>query len=98
MASGSPFRGVCVIAHWIRYLNGHDRSPVCRCRQCLGPPEYIAWIVLVVIYLSSSFVGESFLSAGRLPTMDQAGNSSASSSSLSGTFLGIALDMRSDTL
>ena len=54
--------------------------------------------MLVVIYLSSSFVGESFLSAGRLPTMDQAGNSSASSSSLSGTFLGIALDMRSDTL
>ena len=49
--------------------------------------------MLVVIYLSYSF-----LSSGRLATMDQAGVSSASSASLLGTFLGLALDLRSDKL
>ena len=54
--------------------------------------------MLVVIYLSYSLVGGSFLSSGRLPAMDQAGTSSASSAPLSGTFLGLALDLRSDKL
>ena len=43
-------------------------------------------------------VGGSFLSSGRLPAMDQAGTSSAPSAPLLGTFLGLALDMRSDKL
>ena len=67
--SGSPFRGACVIAHWEIYINGHDRSTVCWCRQCLGPTGNLAWIVLVVIYLSYSLVGESFLLSGRLPAI-----------------------------
>ena len=55
--------------------------------------------MLVVIDLSYSLVGGgSFLSSGRLRAMDQAGTSSASSAPLSGTFLGLALDLRSDKL
>ena len=96
--SGSSFHRACVIAHWERYLNGHDRSKFCRCRQCLVPPGNLTWIVLVVIYLSYSLVGGDFMSSGRLPSMDQAGTSSAPSAPLPGTFLGLALDLRSDKL
>ena len=95
---GSSFRGACVIARWERYLLGHDRSEFCRCRQCLVPPGNLAWIVLVVIYPSYSLVGGSFLSSGRSSEMDQAGPSSASSAPLPGTFMGLALDMRSNKL
>ena len=96
--SGSSFHGACVIAHWERYLLGHDRSEFCRCRQCLIPPGNLPWIVLVVFYLSYCFVTGSFLSSGRSSTIDQAGPSSASSAPLLGTFLGLALDMSSDQL
>ena len=44
------------------------------------------------------FGGGSFLSSGRLPAMDQAGNFFVFSAPLSGTFLGLALDLRSDKL
>ena len=91
--SGLSFHWACAIAHWERDLNGHDRSKYCRCRQCLVPPGNLTWIVLAVIYLS-----HSFLSSGRLPAMDQVGTSSVSSAPLSGTFLGLALDLRSDKL
>ena len=46
-----------------------------------------------MIYLSYSF-----LSSDRFPAMDQAGTSSASSAPLSGTFVGLSLDLRSDKL
>ena len=96
--SGSSFSGACVIARWERYLLGQDRSEFCWCAQCFSPPGNLACIVLVVIYLSYSLVGGSFLSSGRASAMDQAGPSSASSGPLPGTFLGLALDMGSDKL
>ena len=57
------------------------------------------WIVLVVIYLTYSLVAGSFMASGRSSSaMDQAGPSSASSAPIPGSFLGLALDMRSDRL
>ena len=95
--SGSSFCGACVIAHWERYLIEHDRSEFCRCRQYLVPSWNLAWIVLIVVCLSYSVVAGSFMASGRSSEMDQAGPS-ASLSPLPGTFLGLALDMRSDRL
>ena len=43
-------------------------------------------------------VAGSFMASGGLSNMDQTGPSSASSAPLPGTFLGLALDMRSDRL
>ena len=56
------------------------------------------WIVFVVVCLSYSVVAGSVMASSRSSEMDQAGLSSASSSPLPGTFLGLALDMRSDKL
>ena len=52
----------------------------CACCACCDLP--LLW-----------FGGESFLSSGGLPAMDQAGTSSSSSTPLPGTFLGLALDI-----
>ena len=94
--SGSSFRGSSVIARWKKILLGQYRSAFCRCGQCLVPPGNLACIVLIVIYLSYSLVAGGFVSSGRSSAMDQVGPSSASSAPLPGTFLGLALDMRSD--
>ena len=59
-AAGLSFHWACAIAHWKRYLNGHNRSKFCRHRQYLGPPGNLTWIVLVVICLSYSSVGKVF--------------------------------------
>ena len=96
--SGSSFCGACVIACWERFPLGHDRSEFCQCRQYLVPPGNLAWIVLVVFYISYRVVTESFMASSRSSEMDQAGPSSASSAPLPGTFLGLALGMRSDRL
>ena len=87
-----------VVACWERYLLDHDRSGFSRCRQYLIPPWTIVWIVLVVVCLSCSVVAGSVMGSSRSSEMDQAGPSSASSSPLPGTFLSLALDMRSDKL
>ena len=71
-----------VVACWERYLLEHNRSEFSRCKEYLIPPRTLVWIVLV----------------SRSSEMDQAGPSSASSGPLPGTFLGLALDMRSDKL
>ena len=54
--SGSSFRGACVVARWEIYIVGHDRSEICRCRQCLIHPGNLVWIVLVMFYLSYCLV------------------------------------------
>ena len=41
------------------------------------PPGKLAWIVLVVVYLSYSVVAGSFMASGRSSAMDQAGRPSA---------------------
>ena len=78
-----------VVARW-------DRSEFSRCRQYLIPPWTLVWIVFVVVCLCYSVVAEGVMASSRSSDMDQAGPSSASSGSLPGTFLGLALDMRSD--
>ena len=55
-------------------------------------------LVFVMVCLPYGVVAGSIMASGRSSEMDQAGPSSASSGPLPGTFLGLALDMRSDKL
>ena len=85
MESRSSFGGACVIAHWQKL------------GQYLVPPGNFAWTVLILYYICS-VVAESFMASSRSSEMDQAGPSYAPSDLLPGTFLGLALDLRSDRL
>ena len=76
--TGSSIGGAYVIAHWERFLIGHDRSEFCRYRQYLVLPGNLAWIVFVLYYICS-VVAESFMAFSRSSEMDQAGPSYASS-------------------
>ena len=81
----SSFGGACVIAHWKKL------------GQYSVPPGNSAWTVLIVYYICS-VVAESFMASSRSSEMDQAGPSYAPLDPLPGTFLGLALDLRSDRL
>ena len=87
-----------VVARWESCLLEHDRSEFSRCRQYLILSWTLVWIVFVVVCLSYSVGAGSVMASSRSSDMDQAGPSSASSGPLPGTFLGLALDMRSDKL
>ena len=63
------------------------------------PPQDPTWIVLVAFWFSCRLVCWSIMSSGtKLPAVDQVGASPTSSTPLPGTFLGLALDLRSDRL
>ena len=90
--SRSSFGGACVITHWERL------------GQYLVPPGNFEWIVLILYYICSVVAG-SFMASSRSSEMDQAdpsyapsGPSYAPSALLPVTFLGLALDLRSDRL
>ena len=63
------------------------------------PSRDPTWIVLVGVWLSCRLVWWCIMSSGRkLPMVDWAGATPTTSPTLPGTFLGLALDLRSDRL
>ena len=67
-----------------------------RLGQYLIPLDFVR-IVLILCYFCRVFATR-FMASGRSPDMDQAGPSYAPSDPLLGTFLGLALDIRSEKL
>ena len=67
-----------------------------RLGQYLIPLDFVR-IVLILCYFCRVFVAH-FMASSRSPDMDQAGPSYAPSGPLPGTFLGLALDIRSEKL
>ena len=75
----------------LRRVRGLQQPPL--------PPQDPTWIVLVGVWLSCRLVWWSIMSSGRkLPVVDQAEATPTTSTPLPGTFLGLALDLRSDRL
>ena len=77
-------------------------SPLRRVRGLQQPPlpsRDPTWIVLVGFWLSCRLVWWSIMSSGiKLPAMDREGATTTASTPLPRTFLGLALDLRSDRL
>ena len=77
-------------------------SPLRRVRGSQQPPlptQDPTWIVLVGFWPSCRLVWWSIMSSGiKLPAVDRAGAAPTTSTPLPGTFLGLALDLRSDRL
>ena len=76
-------------------------SPLRRVQSLQQPPlpsRDPTWIVLVGFWLSCRLVWRSMSSGIQLPAVDRAGAATTASTPLPGTFLGLALDLRSDRL
>ena len=75
----------------LRRVRGLQQSPL--------PSRDPTWIVLLGFWLSCRLVLWSIMSSGLdLPAVDQAGAATTASTTLPGTSLGLALDLRSDRL
>ena len=81
------------------HLFGSPLRRVQGLQQLPLPPQDLTWIVLIGFWLSCRLVWwSSMWSRTKLPAVDQVGATPTTSTPLPGTFLGLALDLRSDRL